>query len=325
VIQDSMASFPDSPLAPPASAPIGTAQPGGGWVMGLEERWGACRRWMIRAFFKDHLARFNARRLGNEDPKQPDGRIIDQRDLKFLRPVSGVSFEGPDPWGWRGRLGLARLGLGEVVVFSLLLTPCWVAHAVLGVTVHWAWWIGFAPFFIWHLFTIAFFRDPERLVPTGGNLIVSPADGVVTGTEEVDMPDFPGGRALRVSIFLSVFSVHINRAPFAMKTAVVRYYPGLFLDARHADCAERNEQLWVDGFAAKNGLPIRLKQISGAIARRIVCWTKPGDGLNAGERFGLIKFGSRTDLLLPVGSATLRIIKGEGVWGGKTVLGEWKA
>jgi phosphatidylserine decarboxylase len=212
-----------------------------------------------------------------------------------------------------------------VVVFSLLLTPCWVAHAVLGVTVHWAWWIGFAPFFIWHLFTIAFFRDPERLVPTGDNLIVSPADGVVTGTEEVDMPDFPGGRALRVSIFLSVFSVHINRAPFAMKTAVVRYYPGLFLDARHADCAERNEQLWVDAFAANNGLPIRLKQISGAIARRIVCWTKPGDGLNAGERFGLIKFGSRTDLLLPVGSATLRVKKGEGVWGGKTVLGEWKA
>ena len=120
-------------------------------------------------------------------------------------------------------------------------------------------------------------------MPTGDNLIVSPADGVVTGTEEVDMPDFPGGRALRVSIFLSVFSVHINRAPFAMKTAVVRYYPGLFLDARHADCAERNEQLWVDGFAAKNGLPIRLKQISGAIARRIVCRTKPGDGLNAGE------------------------------------------
>jgi phosphatidylserine decarboxylase len=138
------------------------------------------------------------------------------------------------------------------------------------------------------------------------------------------MPDFPGGKALRVSIFLSVFSVHINRAPFAMKTAAVRYYPGLFLDARHADCAERNEQLWLDGLAARNGLPIRMKQISGAIARRIVCWSKPGDKLTAGERFGLIKFGSRTDLLLPVGSATLKVKKGDGVWGGSTVLGEWK-
>ncbi|MFM8933152.1 MAG: phosphatidylserine decarboxylase, partial [Gemmataceae bacterium] len=88
---------------------------------------------------------------------------------------------------------------------------------------------------------------------------------------------------------------------------------------------EKNEQLWLDGLAARNGLPVRMKQISGAIARRIVCWTKPGDNLAAGERFGLIKFGSRTDLLMPVGSAMLRVKKGDGVWGGSTVLGEWKS
>jgi len=291
--------------------------------MGLEERWAGLRRRLIRAFFPDHLRRFNARRLG-DDPALPDERIIDQRDLKFLRPVSPVTFEGPDPWAWRGKLGLARLGLGEVTVFSLLLAPCWMAHAALALTVHPAWWVGFFPFLFWHLFTIAFFRDPERAIPAGDNLILSPADGVITSTDEIEMPDFPGGKALRVSIFLSVFSVHINRSPFAMKAAVVRYYPGLFLDARHADCAERNEQLWLDGLAARNGLPIRMKQISGAIARRIVCWTKPGDNLKAGERFGLIKFGSRTDLLLPAGSATLKVKKGDGVWGGSTVLGEWK-
>lgn len=322
--QDSLVDFPASPVPPPASTPINSAQPGGGWVMGLEERWAACRRWWIRNLFKDHLRRFDARRMGDANGER-DERIIDQRDLKFLRPVSPVTFEGPDPWAWRGKLGLARLGLGEVTVFSLLLAPCWIAHAVLALTVHPAWWVGFFPFLFWHLFTIAFFRDPERAIPQGDHLIVSPADGVVTSTDEVEMPDFPGGRALRVSIFLSVFSVHINRAPFAMKTAAVRYYPGLFLDARHADCAERNEQLWLDGLAARNGLPIRMKQISGAIARRIVCWTKPGDNLAAGERFGLIKFGSRTDLLLPVDSATLKVKKGDGVWGGSTVLGEWKS
>lgn len=291
--------------------------------MSIEEAWAACRRSLIRSFFPDHVRRWDARRMGDEAGSKDD-RIIDPRDLKFLRPVTHVTFEGPDPWAWRGRLGLARLGLGEVTVFSLLLAPCWIAHLLLALFVHPAWWLGFFPFFFWHLFTIAFFRDPERKIPQGDRLIVSPADGVITSTEEVDMPDFPGGKALRVSIFLSVFSVHINRSPFPMKTAAVRYYPGLFLDARHADCAEKNEQLWLDGFALANGAPIRMKQISGAIARRIVCWTKPGDELTGGERFGLIKFGSRTDLLLPVGSATLKVKKGDGVWGGSSILGEWK-
>jgi len=323
VNQDLVPEFPPSPVEPPASTPINSAQPGGGWVMSIEEAWAACRRGLIRKLFPDHVRRWDARRMG-DDVQRKDDRIIDPRDLKFLRPVTQVTFEGPDPWAWRGKLGLARLGLGEVTVFSLLLAPAWIAHLLLALWVHPAWWLGFFPFLFWHLFTIAFFRDPEREIPAGDKLIVSPADGVITSAEEVDMPDFPGGKALRVSIFLSVFSVHINRAPFPMKTAAVRYFPGLFLDARHADCAQKNEQLWLDGFALTNGAPIRLKQVSRATARRIVCWTKPGEDRAAGERFGLIKFGSRTDLLLPVGSATLKVKKGDGVWGGSSILGEWK-
>jgi len=286
--------------------------------MGLEQCWAALRRGVLRQLFPGHVARW-ATRLNLPDPQ---GRVVDARDLKYLRPATPSRFSGPDPWAWRGRMGLARHGLGEALVFTLLLAPCWMGCAGLAVWLHPAWWVGFLPFFIWHAFTIAFFRDPERSIPAGAGLVVSPADGKITAAGEIDMPDFPGGRALRVSIFLSVFSVHINRAPFPMTVARVRYFPGLFLDARHADCAERNEQLWLDGILDGGGQPVRLKQISGAIARRIVCWVTAGDHLAAGERFGLIKFGSRTDLILPVGLFSLKVAVGDGVWGGTTVLAE---
>src|SRR6185369_9019287 len=129
--------------------------------------------------------------------------------------------------------------------------------------------------------------------------LVSPADGVVTHAEEVEALDFPGGRAFRVSIFLSVFNVHVNRIPRSGRVTALRYYPGEYLDARAADCAVRNEQFWIDFEDARLGCPLRVKQIAGAIARRIVCWLRPGEEVRAGDRFGMIKFGSRTDVYLP--------------------------
>jgi len=149
--------------------------------------------------------------------------------------------------------------------------------------------------------------------------LISPADGTVTQVETVEEPNF--GPALRVSIFLSVFNVHVNRVPRAGTVTAVRYFRGEYLDARHAECHVRNEQLWIDFAEAGTGRPIRVKQISGAIARRIVCKLKPGDEVRAGERFGMIKFGSRTDVLIPAAMAKEVLVKvGDKMSGGKTIL-----
>jgi phosphatidylserine decarboxylase len=142
----------------------------------------------------------------------------------------------------------------------------------------------------------------------------------VTHIEEVSEPDFPG-RALRISIFLSIFNVHVNRMPRTGRITQVRYFPGAFLDARRVESAVRNEQLWIDMIDAATNRPLRVKQISGAIARRIVCWLKEGDVVSKGERLGMIKFGSRTDVLLPAEMVKDVCIKvGDAVRGGSTVL-----
>src|SRR5262249_46905799 len=159
--------------------------------------------------------------------------------------------------------------------------------------VHRSFWL-LVPFVLlaW-AFILYFFRDPDRDIPTSRNALVSPADGKVTFVGEVEDPDFAGGRAFRISIFLSIFNVHVNRSPRTSQVVSVRYFPGRFLDARKAECAVRNEQLWIDLEESDPPRRIRVKQISGAIARRIVCWLRPGDTVWAGERFGMIKFGSR--------------------------------
>jgi phosphatidylserine decarboxylase len=166
-----------------------------------------------------------------------------------------------------------------------------------------------------------FFRDPERTIPVDPNALVSPADGLVTHVGEVADADFPGGRAFRISIFLSIFNVHVNRVPRTARVKEVRYIPGCFLDARHPECGARNEQLWLDLEDAGTGRPIRLKQVSGAIARRIVCWVRPGEEVRAGDRYGMIKFGSRTEVYLPAEVPIDVLVKvGDTVRGGADVL-----
>ncbi len=155
---------------------------------------------------------------------------------------------------------------------------------------------------------------------------MSPADGTITDVGEVDEPDFPGGRAFRIGIFLSVFNVHVNRIPRSGRVVTLRYFPGYFLDARNAACGVVNEQFWIDLEDRATVRPLRVKQIAGAIARRIVCWLKPGEEVQAGSRLGMIKFGSRTELYLPADMAIDIAVKvGDVVHGGSSILLRFKS
>jgi phosphatidylserine decarboxylase len=170
-------------------------------------------------------------------------------------------------------------------------------------------------FLVLALFIGYFFRDPERLIPAEEGTIVSPADGTIVGIAAE--PD----STTRVSIFLSVFNVHINRSPIAGEVESVRYLPGKFKVAFDAAASAENEQ---NVLVIRSGSDkIRFSQIAGILARRIVCWKKPGDPVAKGERIGLIKFGSRVDIFLPENVA-LSIEQGDKVQGGASVIGRIK-
>lgn len=167
-------------------------------------------------------------------------------------------------------------------------------------------------------FCAFFFRDPERRPPEDKSALLAPADGRVT---EVGMADGGTPGSQRVSIFLSLFDVHVNRAPAAGRVVAVRYREGAFRAAFRKDAAERNERNELEMITARG--TIRVRQIAGVLARRIVCRARAGDQLGAGERFGLIRFGSRTDLLLPP-DVSVQVRPGDRVRGGVTVLGRWQ-
>ena len=178
----------------------------------------------------------------------------------------------------------------------------------------------------------AFFRDPERVVPQGERLLVSPADGLVSLITQVPPPvelqhdTEDGGRGLgtepvmRVSIFMSVFDVHINRSPIAGTIRRIIYIPGRFMNADLDKASEENERQHVLVTRA-DGTPIGITQIAGLVARRIVPFVKPGDIVAAGQRVGLIRFGSRVDVYLPAGTEP-RVLVGQRVIAGETVLAE---
>jgi phosphatidylserine decarboxylase len=186
-----------------------------------------------------------------------------------------------------------------------------VAVALSWATGNWAWSIApvlLAAFFLW------FFRDPERTIPDGPGLVVSPGDGVVTETAAISTLEGP---RQRISIFLSVFNVHVNRSPIAGVLTSVRYQKGQYLNAMNPASADRNEQ----NIATVQGASyeVTFKQIAGLIARRIVFNFREGDTLARGQRVGLIKFGSRVDVLLPA-EAEIRVKVGQKVNGGASVL-----
>jgi phosphatidylserine decarboxylase len=165
-----------------------------------------------------------------------------------------------------------------------------------------------AMFFLW------FFRDPSRKIPTEPGLVVSPADGLVTEAEWVETK---AGSRLRLSIFLSVFDVHVNRTPVAGTVTAVEYRKGQFKNAMSQESSVLNEQTMV--VVDAGAYEVSFKMIAGLLARRIVCKVKVGDVLERGQRIGLIKFGSRVDVLLPA-DAELKVAKGTRVKGGSTIL-----
>ena len=171
------------------------------------------------------------------------------------------------------------------------------------------------------LYCAYFFRDPERFPPSGKGLVIAPADGRISAIEEIAPPkelDLDGEKRMRISIFLSVFDVHINRSPVAGKITRMVYVPGKFLNAELDKASEENERQCLT-LETSGGTRIGCIQIAGLIARRIVTFVQEGATLEAGERFGLIRFGSRTDIYLPPG-AKPAVRVGQTAIGGETVL-----
>ena len=303
----------------PVFIPPTSVQPGGGLCVSLELAWGRLRRSWLRRFRSGYVQQMAAKRQGECQNCHHD--IIDARDLKYVRNICGFWFrEEDDRFLWRGRLGLTRIGLVEVICSSIVLGILFSCLVIAGFIWTLVWLLLPIVAAVWFL-AIYFFRDPERVIPADANALVSPADGTVTDVGEVAEPDFPGGRAFRVGIFLSIFSVHVNRIPRSGRVVGLRYYPGSFLDARRPEAALRNEQLWIDLEETDSHRLVRVKQISGAVARRIVCWLKLGESVQKGQRLGMIKFGSRTEVYVPMdANLDVKVAVGDKVRGGATVL-----
>jgi phosphatidylserine decarboxylase len=195
-----------------------------------------------------------------------------------------------------------------VAAFVVALTrrswPLWLLALLLTVV---ALWVAY------------FFRDPERTGERGDKLIISPADGRISHIVEVDEPSFIHGRAIRISVFMNVFNVHVNRYPVSGRVRYLHYNPGKFLNAASEKSSLENEQMSVG--IESNGRRILVRQIAGLIARRIVTYSKDGDMAQQGTRFGLIRFGSRVDVFVPLGSKVLVKI-GDKPAAGTTVLAE---
>jgi phosphatidylserine decarboxylase len=172
-------------------------------------------------------------------------------------------------------------------------------------------------FFILILYTLAFFRDPEREVPADPGSVVAAADGAIADIVEVEESDVLKTKTRRVGIFLSIFDVHTNRAPIEGRVIYREHREGLCVDARRTDCSDKNESMtWA---FANSRATIVVRQLTGAIARRIVGWSQVGDELKKGDRFGMIRFGSRTEVYLPL-AATVLVKVGDHVSGGSTII-----
>ncbi|MHB8075277.1 phosphatidylserine decarboxylase family protein [Desulfosporosinus fructosivorans] len=190
--------------------------------------------------------------------------------------------------------------------------------AFLMVLAYWVWpWLVVIPGILF-LFILFFFRNPERVIPTDELMLVSPADGVVMDVERVMEDQFLNGESIRVRIFLSVFNVHINRCPMAGEVVFRSYRPGLMIPAFKSHASELNEKNYVG--IQNEHLKILVTQVTGFIARRIVCWVNMGDKVAKGERFGLIKFGSCSEIFVPT-NVEIMISPGDKVRGGVSVIG----
>lgn len=298
---------------------IRSVQPGGGFCYSLELAWGRWRRWYLRRFRPGYVRRMAGLRVGDAEGAPHD--ILDPRDLKYCRNQTACDWlPEDDPFRWRDALPFARWGLAELQIMGWPL-------AALGAGLIWRGWYlaAGAPLVLLGL-VVYFFRHPRRTIPTGPGLVVSPADGVVAEITRLDHEPFIGGPATRIGIFLSIFNVHLNRAPERARVIKLRYSPGEFLNAMNPESAIRNENMWI-GWQQESGPRRRMivRQIAGLIARRIVCQLRPGEVVERGAPFGMIKLGSRTELIVPATDDLEVLVKlGEKVCGGSTLLARYR-
>lgn len=170
--------------------------------------------------------------------------------------------------------------------------------------------------------TFWFFRDPERVIPSGEGLVLSPADGRIIEVSEAKEERFLKDRAIKVSIFLNLFDIHVNRIPCSGRIGGIQYQPGKFIPANKDRASAENEQNAIL-LETPSGVKVVFVQVAGFVARRIVCWIKEGDTVERGRRFGMIRLGSRADLFLPLGTE-LKVAVGQKVKGGASIIGVLK-
>ena len=309
---------PPARLTPvPLPENIESVQPGGGVCYRLELAWGVWRRWWLRRFKPGYVERMARLRQG--DTAGAPHPILDPRDLKYCRNrVACYWHDADDPFRWRGRIPIARWGLAELQLMGWPL-------AVFSVVAGWYWWpLALVPAVLL-LGVVWFFRDPPRQIPQGPALVVSPADGQIVEISRLDQEEFIGGPAVRIGIFLSIFDVHLNRSPVEARVIALRYCPGKFFNALKPRSARENESMWIG--LEEEAPPHRrlvVRQISGAIARRIVCDLRPGETIMRGQKIGMIKFGSRTELILPDSEELdLQVAIGQRVKAGSSVLAKY--
>jgi phosphatidylserine decarboxylase len=304
----------------PLPANIAGVQPGSGVCYRVELAWGKLRRWWLKRFRGSYVQYMAEKRRG--DATGAPHEILDPRDLKYCRNLCTAEWDAADdPFRWREKIPFARWGLAELqlmgwpllaLTIGLALSPWQYVAIVPGVLLALVVW---------------FFRDPPRRVPLEPGLVVSPADGKVVEITQLDHDADIGGPAVRIGIFLSIFNVHVNRSPSAARCIRFEYSPGKYLNALNPRSAIENEAMKIcleEAEPPHRRLVVR--QIAGAIARRIVCAARPGETLARGQKFGMIKLGSRTELILPA-DGTLGVMTklGENVKAGSSVLARFLA
>jgi len=312
-------STPRADESEPMPALLNSVQPGGGVCYRIELAWGRARRWYLSRFRGRYVTRMRQLRQGSTEGAPH--AILDPRDLKFCRNQCTCDWPlGEDPFAWRERIPLARWGLAEVVVMGGVLGVAIVLLAISPWPV-----VALLPAVLL-AFVFYFFRDPPRQVPRQPGLLVAPADGKIAEVSPLEHDPFLDGPAVRIGIFLSVFNVHINRAPVRARVVRLKYHPGEFLNALDPESAIRNESLWI-GLQSVEAPEFRyvVRQIAGLIARRIVCGLRVGEIVERGHKFGMIKLGSRTELILPRDEdCEICVSVGDRVRGGATILARWK-
>jgi phosphatidylserine decarboxylase len=223
----------------------------------------------------------------------------------------------------KAQLAALRLILLTLLVVAVVLAVAFLAK-IIGAFVLGLFWTLVVLWVLFAIFTFYFFRDPEPQVPAGPNLVVAPGTGKVDAIDSASESQFMGGDCQRISIFLSVFDVHVQRAPVSGRVAHYQYTTGQFLSALRSDSAVYNENLLLGFEAAEpRGEKVGVRLIAGLIARRIVPWVAQGDDVKRGERISLIQFGSRVDVYLPR-RAEIKVKLGDRVVGGETIVAGFK-